>query len=173
MKSQSTYSSLCLIFRYPFCNPFTRSVRYRSTASVAIENTTNNMIHFVDIPVIANNFGRKMIHKIQPVRHPPQTTPRKILTGLQILNRMMNPTIRSNIVAAVEISVVFTSNVLPNTTSAPTISTSVRPAGNAFRNTLVRKCHCILSLFGWNARKNPGTPIVNMLISDIWDGSIG
>lgn len=89
MKSQSTYSSLCLIFRYPFCNPFTRSVRYRSTASVAIENTTNNMIHFVDIPVIANNFGRKMIHKIQPVRHPPQTTPRKILTGLQILNRMM------------------------------------------------------------------------------------
>ena len=46
-------------------------------------------------------------------------------------------------------------------------------AGNAFRNTLVRKCPCILSLFGWNARKNPGTPIVNMLISDIWDGSIG
>lgn len=108
-----------------FLQSFTRSVRYRSTASVAIENTTNNMIHFVDIPVIANNFGRKMIHKIQPVRHPPQTTPRKILTGLQILNRMMNPTIRSNIVAAVEISVVFTPNVLPNTTSAPTISTSV------------------------------------------------
>ena len=65
------------------------------------------MIHFVDIPVIANNFGRKMIHKIQPVRHPPQTTPRKILTGLQILNRMMNPTIRSNIVAARDICSIY------------------------------------------------------------------
>lgn len=113
-----------------------------------------------------------MIHKIQPVRHPPQTTPRKILTGLQILNRMMNPTIRSNIVAAVEISVVFTPNVLPNTTSAPTISTSVRPAGNAFRNTLVRKCPVFfLYLAGTPGRIRYS--IVNMLISDIWDGSIG
>ena len=36
----------------------------------------------------------------------------------------------------------------------------------AFRRTLVIKCPLIRVLFGSNARKNPGIPIVNMLIRD-------
>ena len=79
----------------------------------------------------------------------------------------------SSIVAAVEISVEFTSNVRPKITNAPTASASVSAAGRAFKNTFVRKCPLIIFLFGSRARKNAGTPMVNILISDICEGSSG
>ena len=79
----------------------------------------------------------------------------------------------NSIVAAVEISAELTPNVRPNMTSAPTASTSVSAAGSAFKNTFVRKCPLIIFLFGSSARKNAGTPIVNILISEICDGSSG
>ena len=79
----------------------------------------------------------------------------------------------SSMVAAVEMSVEFTPNVLPKITRAPTASASVMAAGRAFRNTFVRKCPRIRFLLGSMARKKAGMPMVNILISEIWDGSSG
>ncbi len=61
----------------------------------------------------------------------------------------------------------------PQVTSAPTASASVIPAGSARSMTLVMKRPRIRSRFGSIASRNPGTPMVNMLISEIWDGSSG
>ena len=131
------------------------------------------MIHFVDIPVIANSFGRKMEQPKSPITEPTHTHPRSQLNGSQILNKIINPTMARSIVPAVEMSVSPSPNVCPKTAMAATASTSVRPAGRAFNTTFVRKCPLITSLFGWNARKNPGIPIVNILISEICDGCNG
>ena len=85
----------------------------------------------------------------------------------------MNPTIARSMVAATEISAESTPNVSPNFTNAPTASASVIAAGSALRNTLVRKWPRIMFLLGSMARKKAGTPMVNILISEIWDGSNG
>ena len=56
---------------------------------------------------------------------------------------------------------------------APTITKSVRPAGRAVSSTLVIKCPLMMFLLGSSASRNPGTPMVNILISEICDGSRG
>ena len=130
-------------------------------------NTTNSITHFVVIPVIANRSLRKILQNRSPTIHPPRITPRSTFIGALIVYRIINPTMDNSIVAAVEISAELTPNVRPNMTSAPTASTSVSAAGSAFKNTFVRKCPLIIFLFGSSARKNAGTPIVNILISEI------
>ena len=160
-------------FMYCFLSHSISFVRYRSTGSVAIENTTKSIMHFLDIPVIANNCGRKILHPNSPdhASDPDDHT--------QCIHRLADPVKdhesdnckqhrrrRRNIFGC-------NPNVCPNTTSAPTASTSVSPAGSAFKNTLVRKCPLMISRFGCSARKNAGIPIVYMLISDTWDGSSG
>lgn len=133
----------------------------------------NSMMHLLDIPVIANKSGRNMLHARRPIIEPAQTITRIVFSGWHILYKIMNPTMARSMVAAVEMSLAPTPKVCPNTTSAPTASTSVSPAGSAFKNTLVRKCPLMTSSFGCSARKNAGMPIVNMLISDICEGSSG
>ena len=123
-------------------------------------------MHFVDIPLIANKSPKYMLHNNSPIMLPPHTHQRSVFIGLLILYKIINPTIDKSIVHAVDISVSFTSNTCPNTTSAPTTNTSVIPAGSAFIKTFVRKLPCIMFLFGCNAKKNAGIPIVNILISE-------
>ena len=114
-----------------------------------------------------------MLQNRSPRIQPPRIPALILFIGALILYRIMNPTMASSMVAAVEISVEFTPKVLPKTTSAPTAAASVIAAGSAFRNTFVRKCPLMIFLFGYIARKNAGIPIVNILISEIWDGSSG
>ena len=35
-----------------------------------MEKITNNIMHFSDIPVIANSFGRKILQRMRPVMDP-------------------------------------------------------------------------------------------------------
>ena len=70
---------------------------------------------FVDIPVIANSFGRKMEQPKSPITEPTHTQPRSQLNGSQILNRIINPTMARSIVPAVEMSVSPSPNVCPKT----------------------------------------------------------
>ena len=83
------------------------------------------------------------------------------------------PVAASSMVAAVAMSSCGSENTSPQTTSAPTASTSVSPAGRAFSSTFRRKFPCIRSLFGSSAKRKPGMPMVNALISEICDGSSG
>ena len=114
-----------------------------------------------------------MLQNRSPAIHPARIPTRILFIGALILYRIINPTIASSMVAAVEMSVESTPKVRPKTTRAPTASASVTAAGSAFRNTFVRKCPLMIFLFGSRARKNAGTPIVNILISEICDGSNG
>ena len=81
-------------------------------------------MHFVDIPVIANSFGRKMEQPKSPITEPTHTQPRSQLNGSQILNRIINPTMARSIVPAVEMSVSPSPNVCPKTAMAATASTA-------------------------------------------------
>ena len=101
------------------------------------------------------------------------TVPLYLLRGTDILNKIINPTIASNMVAAVAISSDGSPNTLPHTTSAAIARASVSPAGRAFKNTFLRNFPSILLPLDSMARKNAGIPILNMLISDICDGSSG
>ena len=94
---------------------------------------------FVDIPVIANSFGRKMEQPKVQSTEPTHTQPRSQLNGSQILNRIINPTMARSIVPAVEMSVSPSPNVCPKTAMAATASTSVRPAGRAFNTTICQE----------------------------------
>ena len=58
-------------------------------------------------------------------------------------------------------------------TRAPTAITSVRPPGSALSSTFVINLPSIRFLFGSNASRNPGAPIVNILIKDTCAGSSG
>lgn len=102
-------------------------------------NTINSMIHFVVIPVMAKRSFRKILQNRSPAIHPVRIAVLNIFIGALILYRIINPTIASSIVAAVEISVSPTSKVFPKITSAPTTTASVMAAGSAFKNTFVRK----------------------------------
>ena len=64
-------------------------------------------------------------------------------------------------------------NTSPQTTSEPTINTSVSPAGSAFNNTFRKKRPSIRLRFGSNASKNHGAPMVNILMREICAGSNG
>ena len=122
---------------------------------------------------MANKSFKKMLQNNSPAMHA-LTMPKRILfIGALILYKIINPTIAKSIVAAVDMSVELTSNVLPNMTRAATARASVNAAGSAFNSTFVRKCPLIIFLFGSRARKNAGTPIVNILINDTCDGSNG
>ena len=107
-----------------------------------------------------------MLQNNNPAIHPLTILNRILFIGALILYKIINPTIAKSIVAAVDISVELTSNVLPNMTRAATARASVNAAGSAFNSTFVRKCTLIIFLFGYRARKNAGTPIVNILIND-------
>ena len=75
--------------------------------------------------------------------------------------------------AAVEISSEPTANSWPKTTSVATIKKSVSAAGRARVRMFVIKWPAIRFLFGISESRKPGIPIVNILISEIWDGSSG
>ena len=79
----------------------------------------------------------------------------------------------SSTVAAVEISSEPTANSWPKTTSVATIKKSVSAAGRARVRMFVIKWPAIRFLFGISESRKPGIPIVNILISEIWDGSSG
>ena len=66
-----------------------------------------------------------------------------------------------------------TPKTFPKTTKPATTIKSVRPAGIAFLNTLIRNRPLIRFLFGSSDRKNAGVPIVNIAKSETCDGSIG
>ena len=68
-------------------------------------NTINSMIHFVVIPVMAKRSFRKILQNRSPAIHPVRIAVLNIFIGALILYRIINPTIASSIVAAVEISV--------------------------------------------------------------------
>ena len=96
-----------------------------------------------------------------------------LLNGSLILIKIINPTTASNSVAAVAISADGSEKTSPHITSAPTTKTSVSPAGSAFNKTFLINFPLIRSLFGSNASKNPGIPIVNILINEMCAGSRG
>ena len=76
-------------------------------------------------------------------------------------------------VAEVEMSVAVNPNSVPDTTIVAIIKTSASPAGIAFLRIFSTNLPRIISLFGSCESKKPGTPIVNMLMRDIWLGTSG
>ena len=96
-----------------------------------------------------------------------------LLNGWLILIIIMKPTTAISNVEAVAISVDGILKTCPHITSADTAKKSVNPAGNAFNSTFPRKWPLILDLLGSSASKNPGIPIVNILINDTCDGING
>ena len=72
-----------------------------------------------------------------------------------------------------EISSDATPKVRPNTTSAPTASTSVSPAGSAFKKYVGQEMSLDHLFVGLERQEEGGTPMVNILISDTWEGSSG
>ena len=79
--------------------------------SVAMENTTKSITHFVDMEDMPNSPGNKKQLAKNPMIHPAQITALKRFKGLQILNRIMNPTMAKSIVDAVDRSSPPTPNV--------------------------------------------------------------
>ncbi len=130
-------------------------------------------IHIFDKSVSANSFFKKKPENTRPAIFPIITAYFIPLSGSLILKRIMKPTTESTSVAIVPMLASDIQNTSPHTTSAPTAITSVSPPGSAFSMTLVIKCPFILSLFCSSANKNPGTPMVNILMSDTCAGSSG
>ena len=83
------------------------------------------------------------------------------------------PTVDISSVAAVEASAASTPKVSAKITIAPTTKKSVSPAGRALSRTFVVKCPLTLLWFGSSERKKAGTPMVNIEMSEIWDGCSG
>ena len=76
-----------------------------------MENTTKSITHFVDMEDMPNSPGNKKQLAKNPMIHPAQITALKGFKGLQILNRIMNPTMAKSIVDAVDRSSPPTPNV--------------------------------------------------------------
>lgn len=113
-KSFAQLSSCTKLFFYKFffslhiltllLIPSTNIVRYLSNGSVAMEKTTKSMMHFADMSEMANNSGNTILLTRNPATDPHQMQTRSALNGLHILKRIINPTIASSMVAAVEMS---------------------------------------------------------------------
>ena len=127
----------------------------------------------LDIDSMANSLPRKRPQNSSPTMLIRSTPYFILLNGWLILIIIMNPTTARSIVPAVAMSSLGRLNTCPQITSAPTDNTSVSPAGNAFNMTFTIKFPSIRFLFGSSASRNPGNPMVNMLMSDICDGSSG
>ena len=140
---------------------------------IAIAKMIRTIPHFVVILPMAKRSLRKILQNSSPATMPIQITQRNLFIGLLILKRIIKPTIASRSVEAVEISSLLNPKTRPKTVRKPTKRTSVKPAGSAFKNTLVRKCPCIIFLLGSIASKNAGIPIVNIPIREICEGSSG
>ena len=87
--------------------------------------------------------------------------------------RIMMPTIASRMVQEVDRSGPLTRNSLQKITRRLITVKSVSPAGSALYMTLFRKWPWIRFRLNSSDMTNAGMPIVNMLISDICDGSSG
>ena len=140
---------------------------------MAIENTTKSITHLVDIEEMPKSPGNRIQLARNPTMHPMQIARRREFRGLHILNRIIKPTIAKSIVAAVDRSSPPTPNVRLKIASAATTNTSVSHAGRDFSSTFCKNRPLITFLCGWRDRKNPGMPIVNMLIREIWEGPRG
>ena len=60
-------------------------VRYLSTGSVAMANTTKSIIHLVDMPVRANRLFQNRLQKISPAMVPSKIPTRILFMGALIL----------------------------------------------------------------------------------------
>ena len=162
---------------FSFCphlwSPSTNIDRYRNTGSVIIAKITISIANRLDISVFANKWLTKSIQNSQPITMDATRIACGTVIGFAILYKIIKPTIATRIVHEVETHAASTPNSRQKITSPLTTAKSVSPAGSAFTSTFVRKCPRIWFLFGSNARKNDGIPIVNILIKDTWDGSNG
>ena len=114
-----------------------------------------------------NRFGSKKKQSSIPRILMPKTAPRYLFSGTEIWRRIINPTTASTRVAAVATSPRSIPKTWAKMASEPTIIASVSPAGRALVNTFLRKCPSIRLLLLSNASKNPGSPMVNILINEI------
>ena len=145
----------------------------RKNDSAANENITNNNIHSIDIASSAKSLLRNIPANISPTKFPAIIVVLSLLSGVHTLISTINPTIESKSVAAVEMSEFSKLNALPQKTSAPTANTSATPPGIAFLKTFGRNLPSIRDFSGSNAKKNPGIPIVNIVINETCEGSSG
>ena len=122
---------------------------------------------------MANNWFKQMPQKSSPAILKIKIPYLNLFIGWLILIRIINPTTHKSMVDAVATSEAGIENTSPQTTSEPTINTSVSPARKAFNYTFRKKRHSIRLLFVSKASKNPGAPMVNILMREICAGSNG